>query len=93
MRALPDPIPADFVPELLNIPAACRYSGFSRTAIYEMGRTRQLDFRKLHKRTFVTRASLDRLITGLPPAPFTTAQAAPKLILFTTNHQRSHAQS
>jgi len=56
-------------PALASIPDACRYlGGLSRARLYEL--MPQLDVIKIGSRTFITVASLDRLIsasTQLPP--------------------------
>ncbi len=62
-------IPAEQLPpKMLSIPAACRYSAWSRSRLYLAIRDGQLDARKAGRRTLITRESLDMLLASLPKA-------------------------
>jgi Helix-turn-helix domain len=63
-------------PGMMTVPQAIEYSGVSRAALYRLGHKQRVDFRRLGGRSFITRSSLDALITNLPKAPFTAAKAA-----------------
>jgi excisionase family DNA binding protein len=64
---------ASGTPELLTVARACEYSGISKTVLYALGHKQRVDFRKLGRRAYVTRASLDALIQALPAAPCAAA--------------------
>ena len=55
-------------PAMLPIPAACRYSGFTRSRLYLEIKAGRVDARKAGRRTLITRESLDALLASLPKA-------------------------
>lgn len=67
-------------PELLTVSRACEYSGISRTVLYALGQQRLIDFRKLGRRTYITKTSLDKMTAGLPVAPFSFSGSGRSLI-------------
>ncbi len=63
--APPDTTPA----ALLPLDAACRaLGGISRSTLYELARAGRIELLKLGSRSFVPRASVDRLIAEMAPA-------------------------
>ena len=63
-------------PAMLQIPDAAKYSGLSRTRVYELISTGALDARKMGKRTIISRASIDAFLADLPKAARKTAPQA-----------------
>ena len=63
-------------PAMLQIPDAAKYSGLSRTRVYELISTGALDARKMGKRTIISRASIDAFLADLPKSARKTAPQA-----------------
>jgi hypothetical protein len=69
---MPEPkqLPMHLDPRLLTVAAAARYSSFSRSGIYLLAKEGKLEMLKNKSRTYITKASLDRLIDGLSIVQF-----------------------
>jgi hypothetical protein len=70
----------DALPLLMRLPAAGRWSGCSRSRLYQLAGSGDVIFRKLGSATLVDVASLRNYLTSLPVAtikqPNTTSKAA-----------------
>jgi hypothetical protein len=64
----------------MRIPDACRWSGCTRTRLYQLAGTGDVIFRKMGKATLVDVASLSKYLSGLPVAtikpPYAVRKAA-----------------
>lgn len=77
MRIVPTPQPTRQPPRGgFLIPAACEWSGLSRSALYRFAGEGRLIFRKAGRTTIVDGVSLAALVESLPPARITPAKAA-----------------
>ncbi|MGC5198343.1 hypothetical protein [Aphanothece microscopica] len=59
-----------------TIPAACEWSGLSRSGLYRFAGEGRLIFRKAGRTTIVDGASLAALVESLPAAQISPAKAA-----------------
>jgi hypothetical protein len=63
-------------PRAGKIPTAVRYSGFSRSVLYELAAEHKGLFLKSGKTTLVSFPKLDEIIDSLPPAKIKPASRA-----------------
>jgi hypothetical protein len=55
----------------MTVSQAVDYAGISRSVLYRLGQEQRVDFRRLGGRSFVTRESVDKMLSNLPKAAFT----------------------